>query len=120
MSYLLGLSGIFLVVMFADLTSDIDCEHLIKEEYIKDHTSRWIQRLCFFLAFGFYDWTWIIASSLMFAALFDQLINIKMDKDSIWYLGAVAKWDIFFSKRKWLYITVKVLCLMTAITLFFI
>lgn len=116
---MIGALGLLITASFTLLSALIDCEMILKGHYIDSHKSRWWLRLCFFLALGFHNWIWIFASALLFTASFDQVLN-GMRTKPFWYLGTVAKWDIFFSKRKWLYITVKVLCLITAIVLFFI
>jgi hypothetical protein len=101
------------------MSAIVDAEHINKGEYIEDHSSRWLLRMGFFIAMAMSSKLDGLASALLFTALFDQLLNWFRNKP-FWYLGTVAKWDIFFSKRKWLYITVKIICLITAITLFLI
>ena len=113
-------AGVILTTTAFVLASAIvDSEHILKKEYIKDHKSRWYLRWSFCVVIAIYNPLNGVASGLLFYALFDQVLNFFRGLP-FWYLGTVAKHDIFFSKRKWLYITVKVLCLITAIVLFFI
>ena len=109
--------GILLTIGFVIISAIVDAEHLNKKQYIDNHGSRWLLRLCFFLVLGFYDWIWIFASGLLFTATFDQALN-RFRGLPFWYLGTVAKWDIFWSKRKWLYIPVKILVLILSLFLF--
>jgi len=109
--------GILVTCGFVVISAIVDAEHILKKEYIESHRSRWFLRLCFFLAMGFHSWIWIIASALFFAATFDQLLN-RFRELPFWYLGTVAKWDIFWSKRMWLYIPIKILLLLVSLFLF--
>jgi len=112
------LASILLVLLFTLLSAIIDSEMILKKQYIDSHKSRWCQRVCFFLVFGLYNWLWIFAAALLFTSLFDQILN-QLRSKPFWYLGTVAKWDIFFSKRKWLYIIVKSLSFFGSMLLFF-
>ncbi len=109
--------AIGVTLLFIVACAVIDSEHLNKNQYIKSHTSRSILRACFFIAMGLCSWVWIFASALMFTALFDQTLN-KFRGLPFWYLGTVAKWDIFFKKRMWLYVIVKLLAMFGSIILF--
>jgi hypothetical protein len=108
-----------LTILFIVFTAFIDVEMILKNQYIDSHRSRWLQRFTFFLALGLNDPLDAIASALLFSVLFDQVLNL-MRGLPFWYLGTVAKWDIFFSKRKWLYIIAKFLMLIASILLFYI
>lgn len=108
---------VILSIAFTYFTAFIDDEHLDKNHYIIKHNSRLLQRLMFFSVFGLIHWLYSIAAGLMFMAIFDQMLNYLRPKP-FWFLGNTAKWDIFFSKRRWLYITVKVLALITSLILF--
>jgi len=116
---MIDIEVILTTTAFVLASAIIDSEHILKKEYIKDHKPRWYLRFAFCLAISIYSPLNGIASGLLFYALFDQVLNFFRGLP-FWYLGTVAKHDIFFSKRKWLYITVKVLCLIASITLFFI
>jgi len=102
---------------FVVLTALIDAEMILEEHYIDSHRSRWSQRVCFFLAMGMVQPEYFFASALLFSALFDQVLN-SMRMLPFWYLGTVAKWDLFFSKRKWLYVAMKITTLILAALLF--
>lgn len=109
--------GILVTSAFVLMSALVDAEMILKGHYIDSHKSRWYLRFCFFLSFGFFNWTWAIASALLFTALFDQVLNLMLSKP-FWYLGTVAKWDKFFSNKKWLYVTIKILCLVTSLYLY--
>lgn len=113
-----SISSLLMTTAFTIISAIVDSEHINKGQYIESHKSRWILRLTFFIVVGISNILNGVAAALLFTALFDQVLNWLRGKP-FWYLGTVAKWDIFFSKRKWLYITVKVLCLISAILLFF-
>jgi len=112
--------GMIFVVsyLFIIYSAVIDAEHLNKGEYIEDHTSRWILRFIFFLLIALFSFRAAAGFAFLFAALFDQFLNYMRGKP-FWYLGTVAKWDIFFSKRKYLYVCVKIIALLTSLYLFF-
>jgi hypothetical protein len=111
-------AAILLTVGFTMTCAYVDAEHLEDNEYIDDHTSRWVLRFIFFLAIGFSGLKNSVASALLFTALFDQLLNYMLHKKSIWYLGDTALWDIFFKERKWLYIAMKITTLLLSLFLF--
>jgi hypothetical protein len=114
---MLMISEMLVTTGFIICSAVVDSEHLKKGEYIKSHTSRSVLRALFFISIGIHNPLHGIASALFFAALFDQMLNTLMDKD-LFYLGAVAKWDIFFRKRKTLYISIKIICLVLSWILF--
>lgn len=111
--------GIAITVAFTIASAAVDAEHIKKKQYIEDHKSRWWLRFFFFLGIGVFNVFWIIGSALIFTALFDQLLN-KERGLPFWYLGTEAKWDRFFSKRKALYVIVKVVSLIGGILFFII
>lgn len=88
----------------------IDAEHIKKEQYILDHTTRFILRSLIALIISLYSIQDAIIFSVTFWLFFDHFINWKLGKP-IFYLGTVAQLDIFFSKRLWLYILLKGICL---------
>jgi len=88
----------------------IDAEHIKKEQYILDHTSRFILRSLIALIISLYSIQDAIIFSVTFWLFFDHLINWRLSKP-IFYLGTVSKLDIFFSKRLWVYILLKGICL---------
>ena len=99
---------LFLIIAY--LFAIIDSEHIKKEEYILDHTSRFILRGLIALLIGSYSIQDAVIFSVTFWIFFDHFINWRLGKP-IFYLGTVAKTDIFFSKRLWLYILLKGICL---------
>jgi len=111
---MIGVTILFFVVGFTACFAWMDAEHLNKKHYIDNHTSRWVLRAYFFVSIGIFNPWWMIGSSLIFTALFDQLLNLGRGLP-FWYLGTVAKWDIFFSKRKWMYVSAKILALLLGV-----
>lgn len=109
--------GVLVTCAFTIFSATVDAEHIYKKEYIDNHSSRWWLRLSFFVAMGLRDPFFAIASALLFSALFDQVLNIFREKP-LFYLGAVASWDIFFNKHRWLYLLVKVVSLIGSLWLF--
>lgn len=112
-----GVLYLLVTMYFTTWCVVVDAEHINKKQYIENHRSRWFMRSAFFLAIGISHPFYGIASVLFFSALFDQLLN-KARALSFWYLGATAKWDIFFLKHKRLYITTKLLSIIFAILIF--
>jgi hypothetical protein len=104
-------------LVFTFASALIDIEHLDKGHYIDSHSSRFIQRATFFTLIGLYNYELAIAGVLLFAAIFDQMINYGRDMD-LFYLGTVAKWDRFWRKYKSLYISFKIIALGLSILLF--
>ena len=111
------ITGILITAGFIIFSAVVDAQHLSKKQYIESHISRACLRASFFIMTGIYNPAHGLASALLFAALFDQILNVLMGK-KLFYLGTVAKWDRFFNKRKCLYIIVKVTCLVLSLILF--
>ena len=109
---------VFVTIMFTIMCAHIDAEHLNDGDYIEDHTGRWMQRFAFALAIGIGNHWHILATGLLFWALFDQTLNFLRENISFWHVGNTAKTDRFFSKRKKLYIASKVICLALSLYLF--
>ena len=136
------LGVVVLVIAFTLFCSWVDCEHIERGQWVESHLSRWMMRFSFFCMAGMVEWEYSIASALLFTALFDQSLNLMRGMDSIWYLGTVAKWDLFFTKKyfltpeiRWnekvlvrhyyirfnfmyLYIGIKAICLVGSLILF--
>ena len=110
-------SVILVTAAFTYVSAIVDAEHINKKQYIDSHVSRGFLRGMFFCATGFSDPLNAIASSFLFWALFDQALNLER-KLPFWYLGTVAKTDIFFSNKKWLYISIKISSLILSLYLF--
>lgn len=106
-------------ILFIYSCAFIDYEHLRDNDFIEDHTSRVVQRFLFLLLISMYNYKLAFASAFLFAAVFDQQLNFLRGFDLL-HLGNTAKWDKFFNKRKWLYVSVKVLCLIISIILYII
>ena len=92
----------------------VDAEHINKKEYIKSHTSRYINRLSIALVVSIVNPLYGAAFALIFWAFFDQFLN-KLRALDLWYLGTVAKSDLFFKDKIVLYIFTKAMSLMLAI-----
>ena len=114
-----SLSAILLSISFVITTSQIDGNHINKGQYFKSHLFRALQRSIFFISFAFYNIYWSLGSALIFAALFDLLLNIKIGKQ-IFYLGETAKWYIFWNKHRFFYIALKPILLTIGVLLFFL
>jgi hypothetical protein len=107
-----------IVIVFTIISAIIDKEHILKKEYIKSHTSRWCLRASFCLAIAIYNPIHGMASALLFYSLFDHLLNLLRELP-FFYLGTVAKHDIFFNNKMLLFITIKSICLISSILLYF-
>ena len=105
---------ILLFAFIAVTMAWIDSEHLNKNEYILNHLSRSVLRALICLTIGFYSINGAILFALVFWLLFDHVLNFFRGKD-IFYLGTVAKLDIFFSKNIAFYILLKGLVLFVII-----
>jgi hypothetical protein len=101
---------------FIFLSALIDAEHLKDKDYIESHISRGFLRLIFIIIIGLDNWIHGVAAALLFAATFDQVLNLLMKRD-LFYLGNTAYWDKFFNKRKPLYMAVKFITLALGIIL---
>jgi len=104
-SSIIGLSFAFVI-----LSAKVDAEHLKDNDFIESHYSRWFLRVVFFITMGIIHWQYFFASALLFTALFDQVLNYFMG-DPIWHLGTTAKWDRFFRKHRWMYVSIKIISL---------
>ncbi len=98
----------FLLITY--LFAIIDSEYIKKEEYILNHASRFILRGLIALTISLYSIQDAVIFTVTFWIFFDHFINWRLGKP-IFYLGTVAKTDIFFSKKLWLYILLKGICL---------
>lgn len=105
---------ILLFALIAVTMAWIDSEHLNKNEYILNHLSRSVLRALICVTIGFYSVNGAILFALVFWLLFEHVLNFFRGK-SIFYLGTVAKLDIFFSKNIALYILLKGLVLFVII-----
>ena len=105
---------ILLFALIAVVMAWIDSEHLNKNEYILNHLSRSVLRALICLTIGIYSINGAILFALVFWLLFEHVLNFFRGK-SIFYLGTVAKLDIFFSKNIALYILLKGLVLFVII-----
>lgn len=101
--------SIILSISFIFACALIDKETL-EYSYIYDHKSRSFQRSIFFVCLALYSIFGAIGGVLLFAALFDGILNRLRGLD-LFYLGSTAEWDKFFNDKLPLYIGVKILCL---------
>lgn len=101
--------SLILSILFVSVSARIDKE-VLEYSYIYSHTSRTLQRAIFFTTLALYSITGALGGALIFAALFDVVLN-KMRGLEVLHLGTTAKWDIFFNDRLLLYIIVKLVCL---------
>jgi len=103
---------------FLLLSAWIDFEHLADNDFIESHVSRWLLRGVFMLGVS-NSFLELAAMVLLWMACFDSVLNVFRGK-GFNYLGNTAKWDIFFNKRKNLYITIKILAVVVGIGLIII
>jgi len=99
---------------FIFVTAKIDADHLNSQQYFKNHIPRFIQRFGVFVMIALYNLEKAFIFALLFAALFDQVLNLLRGLP-LFHLGNTAKWDKFFRKRILLYIAIKALLLTGAI-----
>jgi hypothetical protein len=93
---------------FIYFTAKIDYKHISSGQHITCHDDRFFQRLLFFIAVSAFSWELGIASALLFALLFDVVLNLFLQAP-IFYLGNTTWWDRFFRKRDFLYAIMKLL-----------
>lgn len=113
--YFIVMVSIIFSISFIIASAVIDKEAL-EYSYIYNHSSRFIQRSIFFLCLALYSYTGALGGILLFAALFDGVLN-KIRGLDLMHLGNTAKWDKFFNTKPLLYICVKVICLFSGIYL---
>lgn len=109
--------AIALSLAFIFYTATIDADHLKKKQYIDDHVPRFMQRAIFFIAIGLCNPIYILASGLLFTALFDQTLNL-LRGINLYHLGNTSHWDRFFKTKPILYTITKLSCLIGALYLF--
>ena len=110
---------LIVTLLFVSATAYIDAEHLKDGDWIESHTSRVVQRLMFVLAMSIFSIKGAIAAGIIFAVLFDQLLNEMRGLPTL-HLGSTAKWDIFWKNRIVAYVVVKILLLITGLIILFI
>lgn len=103
-------------ILITIFTAKIDAEHILKKEYIKSHNSRWLQRASIALLIGLINPVYGAAFAFTFYAVFDSSLN-HFRGLNLAYIGNTAKTDIFLSKNKWLFYTIKALSIGAAIFL---
>ena len=107
--------SIILSISFIIVSAIIDFE-VLEYSYIYDHKSRAFQRALFFITLALFSYTGAIGGVLLFAALFDGILN-KLRGLDLFYIGNTAIIDKFFNNKLPLYICVKVICLFSGIYL---
>jgi hypothetical protein len=107
----------FITFVFIMTTAWIDSSHINNGQHFKSHTSRFIQRCCFFASQCFLGWESGLASVLLFIALFDGVLNIMMNRP-LFHLGNTARWDKFFRDQPGMFFFVKVGSLIGSILLY--
>jgi len=114
---MITLGTTLLTLAFITVSAKVDADHINDKEHIEDHKPRWILRAIVFSLVAMYNHLHGLASAFLFAALFDQVLNLMIGK-KLFYLGNTATWDKFFNKRKKLYFLVKIICLISSVTLY--
>ena len=97
-------------------TAKIDAEHFDKQQYVEDHTSRWLQRASVALILLTLDINLAIGFFFLFVATFDATLN-KLRGLDLWYMGTVAKWDLFFTDKPTWYKLSKIVSLLIALSI---
>ena len=108
-----------ITILFTASSAYIDAEHLKDNDWIESHTSRVVQRFVFVLTIALFNIKGAVASGIIIAVLFDQLLNEMRGLPTL-HLGSTAKWDIFWKNRIVAYVVVKALLLITGLIILFI
>ena len=108
---------IILSIAYIVLSAVIDAEHIVDEDYIESHVSRVLLRFVFLCTVAMVSIQASVGATFIYIAIFDQVLN-RLTKKKFWYLGTVAKWDIFWKKHMVTYKIVKALSLLIGLTLF--
>ena len=90
---------IFLAFLF--LSAKMDANLLNRGSFIYEHWTRNGLRLIVIYLLST-QWTDFLAYSLLFAGIFDNLLNV-LRGELLFFLGSTAKWDLFWRKRPNLY-----------------
>lgn len=100
--------SIVVLVAFAYACSWIDDEHYDKKEWVKDKTSRVVQRAIFIAALSLaqqeFWWSPLLAFfayGCIFGAIFDLTLN-QVREFKIMYIGSTAESDKLIQKNPWL------------------
>lgn len=114
---------IILYTLFIIASAYVDAEHINDKDYIEDHKSRFLLRFVVALGFSYdknmiyyFDFISLIIFLILFVSIFDSLLNIMRGK-GFFYLGSVAKWDLFWKKHKSVYIFMRIFILILLIIL---
>lgn len=94
--------------MWIVFTAQVDYEHISKQQYIEDHSSRLSVRIFTGILVGIVAPVGGLALGLFFWATFDALLN-SFRGLPLFYTGSVASTDKFFSDKKYLLIITKVI-----------
>jgi len=97
----------------------VDGEHILKQEYIKNHASRFFNRAIVGIMLGLLSWKAGVMAALLYWATFDAMLNLYRKKP-IFYTGTVANTDKFFKGKRGLYIVTKVLAFAGSVILIFL
>lgn len=112
------MGGLILTLLFILASAKFDAILINAGKYIDDHKSRWTFRFVVVALISLFDLYNFISLGLVFAALFDPTLNYFRNL-GFWYLGTVAKWDLFFTKRLWLYKILRFTALIAGLTMYF-
>ena len=107
---------LFFCLIFIFYTAKIDAEHILKEEYIEDHTSRLIQRMSVGMLLVNYNFEYPILLWCLFWTFFDSILN-KLRKKPLFYLGTVSEYDSFFGNKKLFFIFTKFITILISLVI---
>jgi hypothetical protein len=101
----------FIILAYTILEAKADANLLNKGYFIHEHTTRFLRRSLVVLSIGLlvylinpYEGTSkAMGYCLLFATTFDNILNVMRGK-YLFKLGRTASWDVFWRKRKVLYI----------------
>ena len=110
---------LIVTLLFVSATAFIDAEHLKDGDWIENHSSRVVQRFMFVFMMSIFTLKGAIASGIIIAVLFDQLLNV-MRGLPILHLGTTAVWDKFWRDKIIAYVVFKLLLLITGLIILFI
>lgn len=91
-----------LLLLFIFLSAKFDAIIINSAIYIDDHLPIFIFRFVVVLLISCFDLRLFFSYGLIFVATFDPLLNYFRGL-GFWYLGTVAKWDLFFKQHLTLY-----------------
>lgn len=113
-----NIAFLLLTISWIGRLAMIDSDHILKEQFITDHTDRWWSRVMVGVMVALFNPILGLVTGLLFWALFDPVLN-NLNGKSIYYIGETAKTDVFFHKHQKAYVISKYSALIVGIFLTF-